>query len=115
MNHDLLLHIDSDDPAVLNLALNNAANYFRALPGETFRMVMVANGPAVKLFTRANAGQAARGAELAALGLDIRLCRNALNSAGIADADLWDCCSVVPAGVVEIVRLQREGAAYIKP
>lgn len=115
MNYDLLLHVDSDDPKILNLAMNNAANYKNGLPGESFRMVLVANGPAVRLFTREHADLAARGAELADMGLDIRLCANALKGNGIAPDDLWAGCRVVPAGVVEIVRLQREGFAYIKP
>lgn len=115
MNYDVVLHVDSDEPKVLNLALNNAANYKNGLPGESFRMVLVANGPAVTLFTADHAELAARGAELAAMGLDIRLCANALKSHGIASDALWPDSHVVPAGVVEIVRLQREGFAYIKP
>lgn len=115
MNYDLLLHVDSDDPKILMLALNNAANYRNGLPGETFRMALVANGPAVKLLTGEHADLAARGAELAAMGLDIRVCANALKGNGIKPEQLWPGCRVVPAGVVEIVRLQREGFAYIKP
>ena len=115
MNYDLLLHVDSDDPKVLNLAFNNAANYKNGLPGESFRMVLVANGPAVRLFTREHADLAARGAELTSMGLDIRLCANALKSNDISSYALWPGCRVVLAGVVEIVHLQREGFAYIKP
>ena len=33
----------------------------------------------------------------------------------VAPADLWEGCEVVPAGVVEIVKLQREGFAYLRP
>ena len=33
----------------------------------------------------------------------------------ITKEDLLPCVEVVPAGVVEIVRLQREDFAYIKP
>ncbi len=115
MNYDLLLHVDSDEPKVLNLAFNNAANYKNGLPGESFRMVLVANGPAVRLFTREHADLAARGAELTGMGLDIRLCANALKNNGISSDALWPGCRVVSAGVVEIVRLQREGFTYIKP
>lgn len=115
MNYDLLLHVDSDDPKILALALNNAANYRNGLPGETFRMALVANGPAVKLLTRDHPDLAARGAELTAMGLDIRVCANALKGHDIPPEQLWPGCHVVPAGVVEIVRLQREGFAYIKP
>ena len=33
----------------------------------------------------------------------------------IDDSRLWQGCTVVPAGLVEVVRLQRAGFAYIKP
>ena len=48
-------------------------------------------------------------------GLKIRLCRNALNDNNLTEADLWPGVEVVPAGLVEIVRLQQNGFAYIKP
>ena len=51
MNYDLCLHIDSNDPAMLRLVLKNAANYIKGLPGEKFQLAVVANGPAVILFT----------------------------------------------------------------
>jgi len=115
MNYDLLLHVDSDDAKVLNLAFNNADNYAKALPDENFHMVLVANGPAVKLFVNTNTELAERGKALTSRHLDIRLCSNALKANNLDSTELWKCCKVVPAGVVEIVKLQREGFAYIKP
>ena len=47
--------------------------------------------------------------------LVLLLCANALADNKIDHADIWPGCDVVPAGLVEIVRLQREGFAYIKP
>lgn len=44
MNYDLCLHIDSSESAMLQLVLKNAANYYKALPGETFQLAVVANG-----------------------------------------------------------------------
>ena len=34
MYYDLVIHVDDNDPARLNLAFNNVANYKAALPGE---------------------------------------------------------------------------------
>ena len=48
-------------------------------------------------------------------GLSIRLCNNALNAFKVDRSKLWKGCEVIPAGMVEIVRLQREGFAYVKP
>ena len=126
MNYDLLLHIDDNDPNRLNLALNNAANYMAALPDEKFKVVLVANGPAAQLFgKKASEGEDERSvklaqlekkaAELTAKGLSIRVCRNALNGFCVAEQDLWPCCEVTCGAMVELVRLQREGYAYVKP
>ena len=115
MNWNLVLHVDSDTPQTLALAFSNAANFKAALPDESFRMALVANGPAVKLFTRSDRDLAEQGEKLAEQGVEIMLCNNALNKFGIDREQLWACASVVPAGVVELVRLQREGFAYIKP
>ena len=115
MYYDLIIHVDDNDKGRLNLAFSNAANYRAGLPGEEFRIVLVANGPAVQLFTRENREmeEVARG--LMAEGLSIRLCNNALTKFHVSASDLWEGCEVVPAGVVEIVKLQREGFAYLRP
>ena len=115
MYYDLVVHVDDNDPGRLNFAFNNVANYKAGLPGEEFRVVMVANGPAVQLFTRENEALAERGAKLMAEGLSIRLCNNALNTFKVSRDDLWEGCEVVPAGVVELVKLQREGFAFLRP
>ena len=115
MNYDLCLHIDSKEAAILRLVLANASNYIKGLPEEHFQLVIVANGPAVTQFTTSNKEFCDLAAPLQEKGLRILLCANALAANDINESDLWPGCHVVPAGLVEIVRLQREGFAYIKP
>ena len=115
MYYDLVIHVDDNDPARLNLSFSNVANYRAGLPGETFRIVLVANGPAVQLFTRDHGELADSAAKLMEEGRSIRLCNNALKKFQVSVDDLWDGCEVVPAGVVEVVKLQREGFAYLRP
>jgi hypothetical protein len=43
------------------------------------------------------------------------VCNNALSMSGINPAELLDLCEVIPAGIVELIRLQHEGFAYVKP
>ena len=121
MSYDLCLHVDANDPAVLAFAFVNARNYMNGLPGKEFELVLVANGPAVKLFVPAQAELQKTGdfgkpaEELMARGLKLRLCKNALDANKMTAADLWPGCEVVPAGLVEIVELQNKGFAYIRP
>lgn len=118
MMYDVCLHLDAREPAMLGLVLRNAENYLNALPGETFRLVVVANGGGAPLFAGEGAAfdqLRAKTAELMARGVQFKICANALAENDIAPERLWLGCEVVPAGLVEVVRLQREGFAYIKP
>ena len=121
MNYNLMLHVDLDEPKLLNLAFDNATNYLNFLQenqdSPNAEVVLVANGPAVKLFekTGENAELGKRGSDLMARGLSIHLCVNALKKFGIGHDRIWDGCLVVPGGVVEIVKLQNAGFTYMKP
>ena len=80
MSYDLCLHVDANDPAVLAFAFVNARNYMNGLPGKEFELVLVANGPAVKLFVPAQAELQKTAEELMARGLKLHLCKNALDA-----------------------------------
>ena len=52
-NHKLAIHIDQNDPAVMNLVLNNAQNvasYYDA-QGDSVDIVLVAYGPGLAMYT----------------------------------------------------------------
>lgn len=112
---DLVLHLDSPDPAMFRLVARNAANYLNALPEEKFELRVVANGGAATLFTLDHGELRELALPVAARGVVFNVCANALAEHGISREQLWPECQVVPAGLVEIVRLQRAGFAYIKP
>lgn len=115
VNYDLLLHLDMDHQDILDLALGNAANYLAALPGQTPRVVLLANAGAVKLFQKRNIDPAAAVAGLREKGVRFLVCANAMRKFGVAPEDLMAACATVPAGIVALVELQREGYAYVKP
>lgn len=112
--YDLLLHVDEADDS-LGVALGNAVNYAMALEKEAFRMVLVVNSQGVTELTADNTAIARPLEKAHHLGLSIRVCRNALQAAGITPAALFPQCMVVPSGIVELVRLQGDGYAYVKP
>lgn len=112
--YDLVMHVNRTDGS-LAIALGNAVNYAKALLTETFTMVLVVNGGAVAQLTADNRDMGGPVERAHGLGLDIRVCNHALQAAGIDPAGLFPQCVVVPAGIVELVRLQEEGYAYVKP
>ena len=62
--YNLLLHVDSDDVKTLDLALGNAHHFLSAFTNETIRLVIVVNGPGVKLMTPQYPDQARKAAEM---------------------------------------------------
>lgn len=113
--YDAVLHIDSKDPEVFRLVMRNAANYLNGTEGQERDLRIIANAGAVSLFTRRNAALENLAGDVAARGVRIGICANALAEQAIDQAEVWDFCQIVPAGLVEIVNLQRAGFAYIKP
>lgn len=114
MDYDVVLHIDSGEESRFRLVARNCRNYLNALPEEKFELVVVANAAAVTLFTGHD--ELRELAEpLMADGIRFKLCANALAEHDIDPVSLWPGCLVVPAGLAEIVKLQRSGYAYIKP
>ena len=114
MYYDLLVHVDLPEEQRFVMALNNMANYLAALAAQPCRIVLLANGGAVSHLVGGSV-LADRIRELQTRGVSFRACANALRNASLTAENLLEGVEIVPAGVVEIVRLQREGFAYIKP
>lgn len=110
--YNVVLHVD-ELGGFLKTALTNALNFVKALPEEAFSLVLVVNGPAVAQLADRNIWPDLEKA--VAAGLCIRVCNNALRSTETSAESLFPQSEVVPAGIVELVRLQRQGYAYIKP
>lgn len=112
--YNLVFHVDTADNA-MNVAFKNYFNYAVALEGQSYSAVLVVNAAGVNLLKATNAELKETVEKAAAQGLSIRACNNALVANKIKPEELFPQCSVVPAGIVEIVDLQHEGYAYIKP
>lgn len=115
MYYDLLLHIDLNEQQRLDIALSNIKNYLVALPHEKYSVILLANSSAVQLLTKTHIDYFEKFQFLVDKGVVFRVCANAIMKFGIAKEDLFSFCTVTPAGIVEIVQLQREGFVYIKP
>lgn len=113
MNDDIVFHFDHD-PRALDIALSNIRNYVAFFPDTKPAVVLVVNGPGVLLLVR-DGEYAEQIHAVSELGVSVRVCNNALTHYKILSERLCPECVVVPAGVVEIVRLQGKGFAYVKP
>jgi hypothetical protein len=110
----VVFHIDMDSTPIFELMLGNIKNLLKA---ESAEVSVVANGYAVKLFTRQNlAKYESEIRDLREKGVSFFVCENALrNLVEINPENVSDLCEVIPAGIVMLIRLQKEGFAYVKP
>jgi uncharacterized protein len=120
--HHLALHVDQNDPALMNMVLNNVENVtkYYAEQGDTAVIEVVAYGPGLTMYV---AGDSPVEQRIAALSLEnetltFAACGNTL--AGMQkkaghDIPLISEAKVVPSGVVRLIELQEEGYAYVRP
>ncbi|MCL2458588.1 MAG: DsrE family protein [Desulfobulbus sp.] len=116
MIYRAVLHVDLDKIKPMAIALANAGNLLRAIPEKHYDLVILFNGPAVTLL---QAEQCAPYREeiwqLQQARVSFKVCRNALNRFNVEPESLIEGCEIVPAGIVTLIELQRDGYAYIKP
>lgn len=108
--------VNYDDPKSLNALYSFVKNTRAVVPGKT---VVVTHGPELRAFAKENYdtyyGVMDRMAELSDMGVEFRMCNNALRAAGYEPEDMHGFVTVIPAGFPEIVMLQHEGYAYVNP
>ena len=63
---------------------------------------------------KADSGVKQRIAEALKAGVRVNACQNTMSNAKLVPADMLPNISYVPAGVVEVMRKQQQGWAYIR-
>lgn len=120
--HHIAVHVDQNDPAVINMALNNVQNLsnYYAAKGDTAVIEVVAYGPGLEMYLKDKSTVSERLAKMALEipTLSFAACGNTLTAMSAKaghDLALIDEAVVVPSGVVQLVTLQEEGYAYVRP
>ena len=102
-----------DETAKWGLALTNLENVLNEVGEEKAKLEIVGNAEAVKGFL--DPSLTSRMETLNSRGVRFVACRNALKAFHVEQASLPGFIQVVPAGVVEVIRKQSEGYAYVRP
>lgn len=120
--HKVAVHVNQNDPQVMNMALNNVANltaYYEE-QGDTVTVEVVTYGPGLTMLIDGESPVADR---VAAMSLEMdnlqfSACENTLTAmqknAG-HDIPLMSEAVMVPSGVVRLIELQEDGYAYVRP
>jgi uncharacterized protein len=120
--HRLVLQVNTNDPAAMNLALNNATNvaqYYKDL-GEKVKIEVVTFGPGLHMLRDDTSPVKARIEEMALSTPEVsfKACGNTqerMRKAENKDIPIVPRAEVVKSGVVRVMELQEKGWSYVKP
>src|SRR3984893_15204070 len=120
--HRLILQVNTNDPAMMNLALNNATNvaqYYKDL-GEKVTIEVVTFGPGLHMLRDDTSPVKARikAIKESTPEISFKACGNTqdnMHRAENKDIPLIPEATVVKSGVVRVMELQERGWTYVKP
>jgi uncharacterized protein len=110
----VVFQVSEADPAKWGLALNNAKNVQQMLGADNVDAEIVVYGPGIGML-KLDSTVAARIEEAKKANITIVACENTMKAMKLTKDDMLVNTSFVPAGVVEIMKKQKEGYAYIRP
>lgn len=110
----VVFQVSDNDPAKWNLALNNAKNIQKDLGAGNVEVEIVAYGPGIGML-KAESVTSTRVNEATQAGVKVVACQNTMAAQKLSTADMNSSIGYVPAGVVEIMKRQQQGWAYIRP
>lgn len=120
--HHLAIQIDQNDPALMNLVLNNAMNVVQEYDkrGEQVEIEIVAYGPGLHMLRQDTSPVAPRVKSIGDSVPAIAFVACGNTKAGMEKAEgkkvaLLPSAQVVPAGVVRLMELQEQGWSYVRP
>ncbi|MEO8923372.1 MAG: DsrE family protein [Caldimonas sp.] len=110
----VVFQMSDGDPSKWNLVLNNVRNFQTELPDDESDLEVVAYGPGIGML-KGDSPVAHRIAETLKNGVKVVACENTMRGMKLVYADMLPDIGYAPAGVIEIVRKQQQGYAYIRP
>ena len=120
--HRLVLQVNSDDPATMNLALNNATNveqYYKNI-GEKVEIEIVTFGPGLHMLRDDTSPVKDRIKAITEKtpSISFKACGNTqdnMHKAEHKEIPLISQATLVKSGVVRVMELQEEGWTYVRP
>ena len=122
--HRVTIQVDQNDPAIMNLALNNLTNILERYKakGEDVQIELVAYGPGLNMLRDDTSAVKDRLKQIADLSFPSQVKFSACNNTkeGMEKREghtitIVPQASLVPSGAVRLMELQEEGWSYLKP
>ena len=113
--HRLVIQVTDNDPARWTMVLNNTKNAQADMGGPDRIDIEIVNyGPGINML-KADSPVADRIADLVKSGVKVVACENTMRGQKLTRDDMLPKLDYVAAGVVELMRKQQQGWAYIRP
>ena len=110
----VVIQVSDNDPERWTLALNNAKNFQKDLGKNNVTIEIVAYGPGINMLKK-DSKVAKRLEEAKAQGIAVLACENTMRNKKIARGQMHTQIGYIDSGVVEIMKKQRAGWAYLRP
>ncbi len=112
--YKVVIQVSDADPTKWNLALNNARNIQQDLGNGNVEIEIVAYGPGLAML-KSDSRVADRLGEALDNSIALLACENTMRNAKVTKAEMYSGIGYVGAGVVHIMKREREGWQYIRP
>ncbi len=110
----VVFQVSEGNPKVWYLAFNNIKNVLAELGKNRVRIELVVYGPGIDMLKfESELGDSIE--QAAHQGVKIVACEQTMKAFGLGRDDMHPAIGYVPGGAVEIMRLQQQGYAYIRP
>jgi hypothetical protein len=113
-DNKVVFQVSDGDAKKWNLALNNAKNVQEIFGKDKVDVEIVTYGPGINML-KLESEVAPRVDEAVDAGIKIVVCENTMKAQKVSKADMLPKAGYVPGGVVELMKLQKAGWAYIRP
>jgi uncharacterized protein len=110
----VVFQVSEGEPKKWNLALNNIKNVQDALGKDKVEIELVVYGPGIDMLKLESAA-GNRVNDAVANGVRVVACENTMDAQKLSKADMLKSIGYVPAGVIELIKKQQQGYAYIRP
>ena len=108
-----LFQVTDNDPARWNMILNNMVNLKEGVGSEGVEIELVAYGPGIHML-KVDSPVKHRIADAMKSGVHVNACQNTMNGMKLTPSDMQPEIGYVPSGVVEVMKKQQQGWAYIR-
>ncbi len=110
----VVFQVSAGDPKIWNLTLNNAKNVQQDLGAQNVDVEIVVYGPGIGML-KFDSPVAGRIDDAKVSGVKIVACENTMAAQKLTKDDMLASVGYVRAGVIELMKKQKEGYAYIRP